>query len=46
MSQRESPERRSQPETTAKEVERILAGAERIAEEVGPRRTGVRGDAA
>jgi cell division septum initiation protein DivIVA len=34
---REGPERRSQPESTAKEVERILAGAERIAEEVRTR---------
>ena len=34
---RDAPERRSQPESTAKEVERILAGAERIAEEVRTR---------
>jgi cell division septum initiation protein DivIVA len=34
---REGPERRSQPESTAREVERILAGAERIAEEVRTR---------
>jgi cell division septum initiation protein DivIVA len=34
---REGPERRSQPESTAKEVERILAGAARIAEELRTR---------
>ena len=34
---RDAPERRSQPESTAKEVESILAGAARIAEEVRTR---------
>jgi cell division septum initiation protein DivIVA len=34
---RDAPDRRSQPESTAKEVEQILAGAARIAEEVRTR---------
>jgi cell division septum initiation protein DivIVA len=34
---RDAPERRALPESTAREVERILAGAERIAEEVRTR---------
>jgi cell division septum initiation protein DivIVA len=35
--QRDAPEKRSLPESTAREVERILAGAERIADEVRTR---------
>jgi cell division septum initiation protein DivIVA len=35
--QRDTPDKRSLPESTAREVERILAGAERIADEVRTR---------